>query len=191
MAQRRFELRLAHWCSAAARRLGCVKDKTLIDESSRYSQEAYSEYDHISLALLLAFLSTRWLFEGIVGGLYAEVALLGLGTASLIVGALRRKLSSLVWLLYCLSILMSLTLHGATTNIALRATLVGMIVVYQLLGVKSVQSYARFTRWLAGVGMIHAGFVLVHCLTGSAFNTAYFPILKSDASELATEPGCL
>ncbi len=135
----------------------------------------------LPIVILLLICTNKWVFEGILDMTIVEAFFLAVGLAIAIV---RKKASipkaSLIWLLYCGSIILSVSMHEQSASVWGRASLMIVIVFYAVFYSPWDFSFRNALRLLTYIAIFHAALVFVHLLLGERFNSLYFPMLPEE-----------
>ena len=141
---------------------------------------------NIPIVVFLLLITNKWLFEGIIYQPFCEVVILLMGlTYGALKNAIRIQKASMIWLLYCFSILLNVLISGSSLSVWGRALIMVCITIYAVMYGPQKYNFQIFTKWLIRISVFHAIMVIVHCILGEKFNSAYFPHLPAALQEVS------
>lgn len=132
-----------------------------------------------ALCILLFVSCYIWLFDGIIGWKRVTFLVMLSGLLILCTKKFSVSKSALIWLLYPTVIIISLVINNALNNWSIFMFLMYLVIIlYSLLINYDLSIFRTGILFLAGVGLFHACFVIVHFLSRNQFTDSYFPLLR-------------
>lgn len=135
-----------------------------------------------SIVLLLLLCSNKWIFEGILDEPILELAALLVGVAVVLLQKdWKLNRDSLMWLLFCFSIALSIFLNGDSISTWGRAGIMLAICLYAVVYPYHKLDFDTITRLLVGIAVFHAVALMMQFFFEEQFNAAYFPLLRDNS----------
>lgn len=134
---------------------------------------------NIILSLLIVISTNKWLLEGILCKKNVEsICFIVCFVLLAFVAKFRINKFSLIWLMMCLGIVISLLFSGASIGAWGKAGIaIGSIMIFFVINEDKIE-YEMIIKTLVMVAIIHMLFVFIHCITKTSFNNWYFPYIN-------------